>query len=176
MACAATGCGGAAESRTDAREGRQGWRQCMSDSTTGDLLLAEDSVTDAEMTQRALRKANFSNPVRWVRDGAAALDYLFCTGEFAGRDPHQIPKLVLVDLKMPKVSGIDVLRAMRADQRTRAIPVVVMTSSAEDRDIEECYRLGVNSYIVKPVESVRFVETVTRLGLYWMLTNTTLRV
>ena len=147
----------------------------MNDSNSGDLLLAEDSVTDAEMTQRALRKANLANPVRWVKDGAAALDFLFCRGEYASRDPREIPKLVLVDLKMPKVSGIEVLRAMREDERTRAIPVVVMTSSAEDRDIEECYRLGVNSYIVKPVESTKFVETVTRLGMYWMLTNTTQR-
>src|SRR5262249_22267051 len=129
---------------------------------------------DAEMTQRALRKANLSSGVRWVRDGAAALDFLFCAGDYASRDPLA-PKLVLLDLKMPKVSGIEVLRAMKADERTRSIPVVVMTSSAEDRDLVDCYRAGVNSYIVKPVDSVKFSETVGRLGMYWLMTNTTQR-
>ena len=147
----------------------------MNDAEQGELLLVEDSNTDAEMTQRALRKTNLGVVVRWVRDGAAALDYVFCRGEFAGRDRNQHPKLVLLDLKMPKVSGIDVLRAMKSDEQARSIPVVVMTSSAEDRDITECYALGVNSYIVKPVESGKFVETVSRLGLYWLLTNTTQR-
>ena len=147
----------------------------MTDAEQGELLLVEDSNTDAEMTQRALRKTNLGIVVRWVRDGAAALDYVFCRGEFAGRDRNQQPKLVLLDLKMPKVSGMDVLRAMKSDEQARSIPVVVMTSSAEDRDITECYALGVNSYIVKPVESGKFVETVSRLGLYWLLTNTTQR-
>jgi len=147
----------------------------MTDAEQGELLLVEDSNTDAEMTQRALRKTNLGVVVRWVRDGAAALDYVFCRGDFAGRDRAQQPKLVLLDLKMPKVSGIDVLRAMKSDEQARSIPVVVMTSSAEDRDITECYALGVNSYIVKPVESGKFVETVSRLGLYWLLTNTTQR-
>ena len=147
----------------------------MSNIDATGLLLAEDSATDAEMTQRALRKANFGAPVHWVKDGQAALDFVFCLGEYASRNP-QAPKLVLLDLKMPKVNGIEVLRAMKADERTRAIPVVVMTSSAEDRDIAECYSVGVNSYVVKPVESVKFTETVSRLGLYWMSTNTILRL
>jgi two-component system response regulator len=145
----------------------------MAEDESGELLLVEDSSTDAEMTQRALRKTQLAPNVRWVRDGAAALDYVFCRGEYAGRDSDQKPKLVLLDLKMPKVSGIEVLRAMKGDEQARTIPVVVMTSSAEDRDVAECYKLGVNSYIVKPVESGKFVETVTRLGLYWLLTNTT---
>ena len=129
-----------------------------------EILLAEDNSEDAEMTLRALRRNNLANRVRWVKDGAEALDYLF--GE--GTRP---PKLVMLDIKMPKVDGIEVLRRLKGDAATRSIPVVVMTSSNEERDVIESYRLGVNSYIVKPVQFDSFMETVAKIGLYWVLTN-----
>ena len=136
-----------------------------------EILLAEDSPKDAEMTQRALRKHNLGNRVHWVKDGAEALDFLFCRGAYADHDMTRPPKLVLLDIKMPKVDGIEVLRQVKADERTRVIPVVVMTSSNEERDVMESYRLGVNSYIVKPVEFASFLEVVAKIGLYWVLTN-----
>jgi len=123
------------------------------------------------MTIRALRRNNLANRLVWVKDGAEALDYLFCTGKYAGRDTRKPPKLVLLDIKMPKVDGIEVLRRLKADVATRTIPVVVMTSSNEERDVMESYRLGVNSYIVKPVQFDAFLETVAKIGLYWVLTN-----
>lgn len=136
-----------------------------------EVLLAEDNARDAEMTQRALRRFNFGNRLRWVRDGAEALDFVFCRGAYAGRDLARPPKLLLLDLKMPKVDGIEVLRQVKFDQQTRAIPIVVMTSSNEERDVLESYRLGANSYIVKPVEFGAFAEVVAQIGLYWVLTN-----
>jgi len=136
-----------------------------------EILLAEDNPKDAEMTQRALRKHNLGNRLHWVKDGAEALDFLFCRDEFAGRDPSRPPKLVLLDIKMPKVDGIEVLRQAKADPRTRLVPIVVMTSSNEERDVMESYRLGVNSYIVKPIEFSTFFEVVAKIGLYWVLTN-----
>jgi CheY-like chemotaxis protein len=129
-----------------------------------EILLVEDSAHDAEMTLRALRRNNLANQVHWVKDGEAALQYLF------SRD-RQKPKLVLLDLKMPKVDGTEVLRRLKGDPATRAIPVVVMTSSSEERDVAESYRLGANSYIVKPVGFEAFHETVAKIGLYWVLTN-----
>jgi CheY-like chemotaxis protein len=129
-----------------------------------EILLVEDSAEDAEMTLRALRKNNLANRVHWVKDGEEALAYLFSS---------QAPKLVMLDLKMPKVGGIEVLRELKAHDETRAIPVVVMTSSNEERDVVEAYRLGVNSYIVKPVAFEAFLETVSKIGLYWMLANRT---
>ena len=129
-----------------------------------EILLAEDNSADAEMTLRALKRNNLANRVRWVKDGQEAIDYLF--GERT-----QPPKLVLLDIKMPKVDGIEVLRRLKADPATQRIPVVVMTSSNEDRDVVESYRLGVNSYIVKPVQFDAFMETVAKIGLYWVLTN-----
>jgi two-component system response regulator len=123
------------------------------------------------MTLRALRGHNLANHVHWVKDGEAALDFVLCRGAYAGRDPRHPPKLVLLDIKMPKVDGIEVLRQLKADPGTRTIPVVVMTSSNEERDIVESYRLGVNSYIVKPVQFEAFLETVAKIGLYWVLTN-----
>ena len=128
-----------------------------------EILLAEDNAEDAEMTMRALRRNNLANRLRWVRDGAEALDYL--------RAVARAPKLVLLDIKMPKVDGIEVLRQLKNDPAMRAIPVVVMTSSNEERDVVESYRLGVNSYIVKPVQFDAFAQTVAKIGLYWMLTN-----
>jgi|SRR5207237_4825257 len=136
-----------------------------------EILLAEDNSEDAEMTMRALRRHNLANQVRWVKDGAEALDHLFCRGQYVGRDPSRPPKLVLLDIKMPKIDGIEVLRQLKADPTTRSIPVVVMTSSNEERDVLESYRLGVNSYIVKPVQFNQFIETVAKIGLYWLLTN-----
>jgi len=136
-----------------------------------EVLLAEDSVRDAEMTRRALRQFNFGNRLHWVRDGAEALDFIFCRGAYAGRDAARPPKLVLLDLKMPKVDGIEVLRQVKSDDQMRAIPIVVMTSSNEERDVIESYRLGANSYIVKPVEFGAFAEVVANIGLYWVLSN-----
>jgi CheY-like chemotaxis protein len=135
-----------------------------------EILLVEDNAEDAEMTMRALRKRNLANHLRWVKDGEEALDYLFCTGHYAGRNPSHPPKLVLLDIKMPKVDGIEVLRRVKASE-LKTIPVVVMTSSNEERDVLESYRLGVNSYIVKPVQFDAFLDTVAKIGLYWVLTN-----
>ena len=135
-----------------------------------DILLVEDNPTDAELTLRALRKGNLANHVIWVKDGAEALEFIFRTGAYAAR-PVQNPKLILLDLKLPKVDGIEVLRRIKADEHTRIIPVVMVTSSAEGRDVAESYKLGVNSYVIKPVEFEQFSETVARAGLYWMLVN-----
>jgi two-component system, response regulator len=136
-----------------------------------EILLAEDNPKDAEMTQRALRKHNLGNKVHWVKDGAEALDYLFCRGAYAERDAARPPKLVLLDIKMPKIDGIEVLKQIKSDPKSRSIPVVVMTSSNEERDVVESYQLGTNSYIVKPIEFEAFLETVAKIGLYWVLTN-----
>ena len=138
-----------------------------------EILLADDSARDAEMTQRVLRKHNLGNHVMWVKDGAEALDFLFCRDAFAGRRASSLPRLMMLDIKMPKIDGIEVLRRVKGDERTRMIPVAVMTSSNEERDVLETYRLGVNSYIVKPVNFPAFVETVANLGMYWILTNRT---
>jgi two-component system response regulator len=136
-----------------------------------EILLVEDNAEDAEMTTRALRRSHLANQLRWVKDGAEALDYLFCVGPYAGRDVRRPPKLVLLDIKMPKVDGIEVLRRLKADAATRTIPIVMMTSSNEERDVAEAYKLGVNSYIVKPVQFESFLDTVGKLGLYWVLLN-----
>jgi len=136
-----------------------------------EILLVEDNPEDAEMTMRALRKRNLANQLHWVKDGEEALDYLFCRGQYAGRDPARPPKLVLLDIKMPKVDGIEVLRQVKGSAALKSVPVVVMTSSNEERDVVESYRLGVNSYIVKPVAFEAFLDTVSKIGLYWVLTN-----
>lgn len=135
-----------------------------------EILLVEDNQTDAELTVRALTKNKLANRVTWLKDGAQALDLLFSTGQYASHD-RQSPKLILLDLKLPKVDGIEVLRRIKADEQTRMIPVVMLASSAEESDIVESYKLGVNSYIVKPVDFERFSETVAKAGLYWMLVN-----
>ena len=142
----------------------------MNDLEQVEILLVEDNAEDAEMTMRALRKRNLANKLHWVKDGAEALDYLFCRGQYAGRSPNDPPKLVLLDIKMPKVDGIEVLRRIKASD-LKSVPVVVMTSSNEERDVVESYRLGVNSYIVKPVQFDAFLDTVAKIGLYWVLTN-----
>lgn len=140
-----------------------------------EILLVEDSPTDAELTLRALKKYKLANRVLWVKDGAEALDYVFCRGPYAGRSWEERPRLILLDLKLPKVDGVEVLRSIKADARTRTIPVVVLTSSAEERDIVDSYELGVNSYIVKPVEFEKFLDVVSRANFYWMLINKTPR-
>ena len=137
-----------------------------------DILLVEDNPNDAELAIRALRKGNLANHITWVKDGAEALEFIFRSGAYAER-PDQNPKLILLDLKLPKVDGIEVLKRIKADERTRVIPVVMVTSSAEGRDVVESYKLGVNSYIVKPVEFEQFSETVAKAGFYWMLVNKT---
>ena len=143
----------------------------MSNNHEVEILLVEDSPRDAEMTLRALRKRNLANHVVHVKDGEEALDWLFGRGTHAGRDVNHHPKVVLLDLKLPKVDGLEVLRALRADERTRLLPVVVMTSSQEQRDLIESYKLGVNSYVVKPVDFDAFSAAVAELGHYWLLVN-----
>jgi two-component system, response regulator len=134
-----------------------------------EILLVEDNPHDVELTLRALKKHNLANKVQVVKDGAEALDFIFGTGSFAGQ-ANQL-KVILLDLKLPKVSGLEVLQRLKHEERTRSIPVVVLTSSHEDRDIQECYRLGVNSYVVKPVEFEAFAKTVAEMGFYWLLVN-----
>jgi len=136
-----------------------------------EILLVEDNPTDAELCMRALTKSNLANNLVWVKDGAEALDFLFATGAYADRDIMHPPKVVLLDLRLPKVDGMEVLRKVKQDDRTRSIPVVVLTSSKEDRDISESYQLGVNSYISKPVEFDAFAKSVAELGFYWLLVN-----
>ena len=135
-----------------------------------DILLAEDSPSDAEMTIRALRKRGLANNLIWVKDGREALDFLQQTGEFSNRS-SEIPKLILLDIKMPRVDGTEVLRYIMSDEKLCTVPVVMLTSSAEDRDIIESYKLGANSYIVKPVDPEDFDRAVSEVGLYWMLVN-----
>ena len=136
-----------------------------------ELLLIEDNPQDLELALRALRKANLANRIEVARDGAEALDYLFAEGPHVGRSIADTPKVILLDLKLPKVDGLDVLRRIKGDPRTKLIPVVVLTSSREQRDVVESYKLGVNSYIVKPVEFDKFVDAVKDLGYYWLLLN-----
>lgn len=136
-----------------------------------EILLVEDNPTDAELAIRALKKSNLANKLVWVKDGAEALEFVFATGAYAGRNITNGPKVILLDLRLPKVDGMEVLRQIKEDARTRTIPVVVLTSSKEDRDVAESYQLGVNSYISKPVEFDEFARTVAELGLYWLLVN-----
>lgn len=135
------------------------------------ILLVEDNPDDELLTLRALRKSNILNDVVVVHDGAEALDYLFGTGLYAERDTSVVPQIVLLDLRLPRVDGLEVLRRLRADERTQLLPVVVLTSSEEEKDIVESYRLGANSYIRKPVDFGQFTAAVQRLGLYWLVLN-----
>jgi two-component system response regulator len=135
------------------------------------LLIVEDNPDDEEMTLRSLSQAGLANDVEVVRDGVEALDFLFGTGTYAGRDLSRMPTMVLLDLKLPKLNGIDVLNRMRKDERTRAIPVVILTSSSEDEDMVRSYSSGANSYVRKPVVFADFVGVVSQLGMYWMLVN-----
>ena len=136
-----------------------------------EILLVEDNMNDAELTMRSLIKHKIANEIIHLKDGAAAIDFLFGIGSYEGRDTDIKPKLILLDLKMPKVNGIEVLEKIKSDSNTQSIPVVVLTSSKEHPDIEKCYQLGVNSYIVKPVEFLNFSKAVTELGMYWLLLN-----
>jgi len=135
------------------------------------ILMVEDNVNDEVLMLRALRKANIANPVDVARDGAEALDYLFARGSYAMRASAELPTIVFLDLNLPKISGIEVLRKIRADEKTRLLPVVVLTSSSEDEDVIASYRLGANSYVVKPIDFVAFAEAVKQLGLYWLGVN-----
>ena len=134
------------------------------------ILLVEDNPDDVKLTLRALKKSNVLNEVVVAQDGVEALEYLFCTGKHAGRD-RKMPQLILLDLKMPKIDGLEVLHRIRADERTKLLPVVILTTSTEDRDKIESYKLGANSYVRKPVDFSEFTEAVRQLGLYWLLLN-----
>ena len=138
-----------------------------------EILLVEDNPNDVELALHALQKNHLANNIQVVRDGAEALDFIFCSGAYANRGESNChkPKVILLDLKLPKIDGLEVLRRLKSDEETRSIPVVMMTSSREERDIVDSYRLGVNSYIVKPVDFDQFTEAVRQLGLYWVLLN-----
>jgi CheY-like chemotaxis protein len=135
-----------------------------------EILLVEDSTADAEMTMRTLKRRGIANHVVWVRDGVEALEYLFCEGEYANRDPGD-PRLVMLDIKMPRMDGLQVLEKIKKDRRTQRIPVVMMTSSREEFDLLASYTLGVNSYVVKPVDFDAFAGTISQVGMYWMIAN-----
>jgi two-component system, response regulator len=135
------------------------------------ILLVEDNPDDVELTMRALRKNNIANTVIVAADGVEALDYLFCKGNFAGRDVRETPRLILLDLKLPKVDGLQVLARLRADEHTKLVPVVILTSSKEEQDLISGYKSGANSYVRKPVDFNKFVEAVHQIGLYWLLIN-----
>ena len=136
-----------------------------------EILLVEDNMGDAELTIRALKTRNLANKLVHLENGADALDYIFSEGAYVNRSTDKMPKVILLDLNMPKVGGIEVLRKLKADERTKKIPVVILTSSKEDPDVEKCYSLGANSYIVKPVEFNKFIKAVEELGLYWLVLN-----
>ena len=136
-----------------------------------EILLVEDNPRDAELTIRALKKKNLANSLYHVEDGVEALDFLFARGRYSDRDINEAPKVVLLDLKLPRVDGLEVLTAIKADERTQAIPVVVVTSSAEDPDVQKAYQLGANSYVIKPVQFDAFMEAMVRVGIYWLMVN-----
>ena len=140
-----------------------------------EILLVEDSVADATLTIRALKKSGLANNLHHVKDGSEALDFIYCRGAYASRNIQECPKLILLDLKMPKVGGIQVLEKVKSDPDIKSIPVVILTSSNEDPDIKKCYALGANSYIVKPVESDNFFHAIKELGLYWMVLSSSPR-
>ena len=139
--------------------------------TKGPILLVEDNPDDQKLTVRALKKNNITNDIVIAEDGVQALDYLFGTGQYADRDPYLKPSLVLLDLKLPKIDGLEVLARIRADERTKMVPVVVLTSSKEEQDLVTSYQRGANSYVQKPVNFLEFVEAAGRLGVYWLMLN-----
>ncbi|MBF8276071.1 MAG: response regulator [Candidatus Brocadiaceae bacterium] len=143
----------------------------MENNNEVEILLVEDIPTDAELCIRALEKRNFTNKLVWVKDGEEALDFIFSTGKYAGSNKINCPNVILLDIKLPKVDGNEVFRRIKSDERTKKIPVVVLTSSKEDRDVAESYNLGVNSYISKPVEWEEITKVVSALGFYWLLLN-----
>lgn len=146
----------------------------IQDINAYEILLVEDDPNDAELTLRALNKHNLANKVFVVKDGEEALEFIFATGRYVTRDITVPPKVIFLDLKLPKVNGIEVLKKVKADERTKYIPIVVVTSSKEPRDMQECYALGVNSYIQKPIEFENFVTAISEAGLYWLVVNKTL--
>jgi two-component system, response regulator len=143
----------------------------MSDENAVEILLVEDNPRDAELTIRALKKHNLASKLFHVEDGVQALDYVFARGKYAERDIKDLPRVILLDLKLPRINGLEVLRALKADERTMAIPVVVVTSSAEDPDVRTAYQLGANSYVIKPVQFDAFIDAMTKLGIYWLMVN-----
>jgi CheY-like chemotaxis protein len=143
----------------------------MNETKIVEILIVEDTPEDLELALRALKKANLANHIQTARDGAEALEFIFCDGAYADRKIEDTPKVILLDLKLPKVDGLEVLRRIKNDPRTMSIPVVVLTSSKEQKDLVESYRLGVNSYIVKPVNFEGFISAVQELGMYWLLLN-----
>ena len=143
----------------------------MSELDHVEILIVEDNPQDLELALRAFKKANLTNRIQIARDGAEALDYIFCEGEHASRKMSDQPKVILLDLKLPKIDGLDVLKRLKSDTRTRRIPVVILTSSKEQNDVVESYHLGVNSYIVKPVNFESFASAVQNIGMYWLLLN-----
>jgi two-component system response regulator len=143
----------------------------MSDLDDIEVLLVEDNQHDAEMTMRALRKGNFLNKLHWVKDGVEALDFIRCSDTYASRTPTERLKVVLLDLKMPRLSGIEVLRELKSDPRTHDIPIVVMSSSSQERDVVESYKLGANGFVTKPINVSNFMEAVAQIGMYWLLVN-----
>ncbi|OHB70002.1 MAG: two-component system response regulator [Planctomycetes bacterium RBG_16_43_13] len=136
-----------------------------------EILLVEDNPSDGELTLRALKKHNLVNKLHWVKDGAEALDFIFANGSYSERKVGSPLRVILLDLKLPKVDGLEVLRRIKSDERTKTVPVVILTSSREERDIVESYKLGVNSYVTKPVEFENFIKAISELGLYWLLLN-----
>jgi two-component system response regulator len=143
----------------------------MTNQSVVEILLVEDNPQDAEMAIRALKKNNLANNVLHVTDGVEALDFIFARGAYSGRKIENGPKVILLDLKLPKVDGLEVLKVVKSDERTKIIPIIALTSSSEEKDIIESYRLGVNSYIVKPVDFDKFVDAIKGLGFYWLLLN-----
>ena len=136
-----------------------------------EILLVEDNPLDVELTLHALQEYHLENRIQVVRDGAEALDFIFCEGKYADRNTRDVPRVILLDLKLPKMNGLEVLERLKSDPKTRAIPVVVLTSSDQDRDIQKCYEFGVNSYIVKPVDFEQFAEAIRQIKYYWVLLN-----
>lgn len=147
----------------------------MAENYSVEILLVEDNPTDVELTLRALKKNNLANSIHVVTDGAEALEYLFATGRYSERDICLTPKLVILDLKLPKVGGLEILKKLKTDERTKTVPVVILTSSKEESDVIASYKLGANSFIVKPVDFEKFVLTVKDLGMYWLLLNEPLK-
>lgn len=143
----------------------------MDDFSAVEILLVEDNPRDAELTIRALKKKNLANNLHHVEDGVDALDYLFGRGKYSGRDIYDTPKVVLLDLKLPRINGLEVLSAIKSDERTQSIPVVIVTSSMEDPDVKTAYQLGANSYVLKPVQFDAFIEAMAKVGIYWLMVN-----